>query len=37
MFLENTSGDLYVFNYETSEWIPKLNVGIHLRSAAQEF
>ncbi|CAK61665.1 unnamed protein product (macronuclear) [Paramecium tetraurelia] len=37
MFLENTSGDLYVFNYESSEWIPKLNVGIHLRSAAQEF
>ena len=26
-FLNNTTGDLYGFNYETSEWIPKGNVG----------
>lgn len=28
-FLDNTTGDLYGFSYETSEWIPKGNVGIH--------
>lgn len=36
-FLDNTSGDLYSFNYESSEWMPKTNVGLHYRKAAQEF
>lgn len=36
-FLDNTTGDLYGFNYETSEWIPRGNVGLHYRRSAQEF
>ena len=26
-FLDNTSGDLYNFNYDTLEWMPKANTG----------
>ncbi|KAL4442225.1 hypothetical protein ABPG74_009243 [Tetrahymena malaccensis] len=36
-FLDNTTGDLYGFNYETNEWIPKGNCGLHSRRSAQEF
>lgn len=28
-FLDNVTGDLYGFNFETSEWVTKGNVGIH--------
>lgn len=36
-FLDNTTGDLYGFNYENNEWIPKGNCGLHYRRSAQEF
>ncbi|KAL4441119.1 hypothetical protein ABPG74_002069 [Tetrahymena malaccensis] len=36
-FLENTTGDLYGFNYESNEWVPKGNCGLHFRRSAQEF
>ncbi|EGR31050.1 hypothetical protein IMG5_118860 [Ichthyophthirius multifiliis] len=36
-YLDNTTGDLYGFNYETNEWIPKGNCGLHYRRSAQEF
>lgn len=26
-FLDNTTGDLYQYNYESKEWLPKANVG----------
>jgi hypothetical protein len=26
-FLEHTSGDLYYYNYDQQEWIPRANVG----------
>jgi hypothetical protein len=35
--LDNTTGDLYGFNYENSEWIPKGNCGLHYRRSAQEY
>ena len=35
--LDNVTGDLYSFNYETDEWVPKMNVGIHYVKAAQTF
>ncbi len=36
-FLDNVTGDLYGFNYDTGEWVSKGNVGIHYRRAAEEF
>ncbi|CAD8110500.1 unnamed protein product [Paramecium sonneborni] len=36
-FLDNVTGDLYGFNYDTGEWISKGNAGIHFRKAAEEF
>lgn len=34
VFLDNTTGDIYSFQYETNEWVPKGNVGLHnVRSA----
>ena len=37
LFLDNVTGDLYGFNYETEEWTTKYNAGIHYRRAAEEF
>ena len=28
-FLDNTTGDIYFYNYEQSEWIPKSNAGYY--------
>ena len=36
-FLDNVTGDLYGFNYDSGEWISKGNAGIHYRRAAEEF
>ncbi|CAD8201878.1 unnamed protein product [Paramecium octaurelia] len=36
-FLDNVTGDLYGFNYDTGEWVSKGNAGIHFRKAAEEF
>jgi len=35
-FLDRVTGDLYSFNYETEEWIPKINVGIHHKRDAND-
>ena len=37
LFLDNVTGDLYAFSYETSEWASIGNAGIHYRRAAEEF
>jgi hypothetical protein len=37
LFLDNVTGDLYGFNYETGEWATKANAGIHYRRSAEEF
>jgi hypothetical protein len=37
LFLDNVTGDLYGFNYETEEWSTKANAGIHCRRAVEEF
>lgn len=36
-FLDNVTGDLYIFNTEKQEWVAKVNVGLHNHKAAQEF
>lgn len=36
-FLDNVTGDLYAFNFDSQEWIPKVNAGIHYRRAAESF
>ena len=36
-FLDSTTGDLYLYNKITDEWIPKANVGIHSRRDAAEY
>jgi len=36
-FLDNVTGDLYSYSYETNEWIPRFNVGLHYVRAAQAF
>eukprot|EP01017_Pseudomicrothorax_dubius_P022977 TRINITY_DN24719_c0_g1_i1.p1 TRINITY_DN24719_c0_g1~~TRINITY_DN24719_c0_g1_i1.p1 ORF type:complete len:232 (+),score=39.89 TRINITY_DN24719_c0_g1_i1:65-760(+) len=36
-FLDNVTGDLYNYTYETDEWIPRANAGIHYRKAAEDF
>ena len=36
-FLDNVTGDLYSFNYDSGEWISKGNAGIHSRRSAEEF
>ncbi|CAD8187463.1 unnamed protein product [Paramecium pentaurelia] len=36
-FLDNVTGDLYSFNYDTGEWVGKGNAGLHSRRAAEEF
>lgn len=36
-FLDNMTGDLYGFNYETEEWSSKINSGIHCRRAVEEY
>lgn len=36
-FLDNVTGDLYSFNYDTGEWVSKGNAGLHSRRAAEEF
>lgn len=35
--MDNATGDLYSLSKDGSEWIPKVNVGIHHRRAAEEF
>ena len=35
-FLDRVTGDLYSFNYETEEWIPKMNIGIHHKRDAKD-
>lgn len=30
------TGDLHSYNYETDEWVPKANIGLHLGKAAEE-
>lgn len=37
LFLDNVTGDLYSFNYDTGEWSSKGNAGLHFRRAAEEF
>jgi hypothetical protein len=37
VFLDNVSGDIYNYNYDTAEWVAKSNVGIHNQRAAEEF
>ena len=34
-YLDNVTGDMYGYNYETCEWIPKMNSGLHYVQAAQ--
>ena len=36
-FLDNVTGDLYSYNADAQEWIPRVNVGIHHRRAAEAF
>ena len=36
-FLDNVTGDLYSFNYDTGEWVSKGNAGLHSRRSAEEF
>ena len=36
-FLDSVTGDLYSYNYETNEWIPRANVGLHCRKDAEGF
>ncbi|CAD8115459.1 unnamed protein product [Paramecium primaurelia] len=36
-FLDNVTGDLYSFNYDTEEWVSKGNAGLHSRRSAEEF
>lgn len=36
-FLDNLTGDLYAFNYDTNEWTTKGNVGIHYEKTVQEY
>lgn len=36
-FLDNVTGDLYSFSQDANEWVPKVNVGLHYRRAAQDF
>jgi hypothetical protein len=36
-FLDSTTGDIYTYSYETDEWIPKFNAGIHNRRDAMEY
>ena len=31
VFLDSTTGDYYRFNYESKEWVPRGNMGIHSR------
>lgn len=35
--LDSITGDLYNFRHDSSEWAPKVNVGIHHRRAAEAF
>lgn len=35
--MDNVTGDLYGFNYDTGEWVGKGNAGMHYRRAAEEF
>ena len=36
-FLDNLTGDLYSFNYDTNEWTTKANAGIHYEKTVQEY
>ena len=36
-FLDSTTGDIYTYSYESDEWIPKFNAGIHNRRDAMEY
>ena len=35
-FLDNVTGDLYVFNHDAAKWEPFCNIGLHNRKAAQD-
>jgi hypothetical protein len=37
LFLDNVTGDLYSYNYDANEWVPKANIGLHYKKAAQGF
>lgn len=37
LFLDNVTGDLYHFSYETNEWAPLCNIGLHHNRTAQEY
>lgn len=37
VFLDNVTGDVYNYNYDSNEWVAKANVGIHYQRAAEEF
>lgn len=36
-FLDNVTGDMYQFHYDSRKWIAKFNTGIHYQKAAEEF
>lgn len=36
-FLDNLTGDLYSYNYDTNEWVAKANAGIHYEKTVQEY
>ena len=35
--MDNLTGDLYSYNYDSNEWVTKANVGIHYEKTAQEY
>ncbi|KAL4433516.1 hypothetical protein ABPG74_002913 [Tetrahymena malaccensis] len=37
IFIDNVTGDILVYNFESSNWIPKGNTGLHYNKAAQEY
>lgn len=37
VFIDNVTGDIYFFNFQSQRWVPKGNAGIHSHKAAQEF
>jgi len=36
IFLDNMTGDFYRYNYETREWVPKGNMGMHKRIFSED-
>lgn len=34
IFIDNVTGDILVYNFESGNWIPKGNAGLHYNKAA---